>query len=156
MCTAFYFCSTLPFLQLLSDSSQLALPVSQDKFNGPTSDIEPRLEEFQSRRARVKKLSEEAFKCCHDLISRLKDASKSAQSAKVLIDYTVSIEMIRQRLERGRGEEVRVWEVCQRRENRWNLTIRLNQLEPDAEKVRDKKSIIVTVCVVCMYAYSVA
>lgn len=34
-----------------------------------------------------------------------------------------------------RVEEERVWGECDQKERRWNLSVHLNQLEPDMEKV---------------------
>ncbi len=51
------------------------------------------------------------------------------------MNYATALVAMRERLEQRRAEKGNVDEVCDRREKRWNLTIKLNQFKKDVKKV---------------------
>lgn len=98
--------------------------------------------EFQSHWARSKKLATATHTLFQDVQDRLEHASSSpspsgegAGPKRGVVDYTGARQGLEARENGLRAEEERVWSECDRRERRWNLTIHLNQLEPDVEKV---------------------
>ena len=69
------------------------------------------------------------------LIERLQASTESARKVDTVVDYTGAERELEARGDGLRALEERVWSGCERRERRWNLTIHLNQFEPDVEKV---------------------
>ena len=69
-------------------------------------------------------------------MKRLNDATKSAESAGSSVDYSSAVASIEQRLEEAKTLEEKVREVCLKREKRWRLSIQLDQLGPDIDKVQ--------------------
>ncbi len=114
--------------------------------------IEPRLVEFQGLWARSKKLASNTHNLFQDLQERLEQASSSAgtkggvaEQDRGVVDYAGPREALEVRENGLRVEEERVWSSCEQRERRWNLTVHLNQLEPDVEKV--SMCLLVILCV---------
>ena len=113
----------------------LSTPVPREKFDGPSSVVEPLLMDFQAQWGRARKLSDSTHHHCNALLEKVGGALVTAREAGSLVDYS-GAEQAMERREAGlRVEEERVWSECERRERRWNLTLYLNQFEPDVEKV---------------------
>lgn len=72
---------------------------------------------------------------CMDLQSMLLAAATVAVEVGVVMNYASAKAELKEREDKGRGEAVAVWDACERRMTRWNLTIRLNQFEGDVDKV---------------------
>lgn len=104
-------------------------------FDGPISDVEVRLEKYQSQRATVSSLATDTYDWTKVLIKRVQEASKAAEDARTVLDYSGSLDFLKTKVEQVKEEERVVLEVCSRRERRWNLSILFSQLEPDVEKV---------------------
>lgn len=110
--------------------------IPPERFDGLTNDVEPRLKDFQNRRNKVNRTAEIAFGSGEALIDRLQQASQATRNgAKNPINYAVALSSMRGKLEERRTEKREVDETCDRRENRWNLTIQLNQFKKDVKKV---------------------
>ena len=122
-------------LQLTEEFARLSSPVPHGQFNGSTSDVEPRLSSFLASWSKVCSESSVVFECCQDLVKRLKDAEKSAKSARSSVNYSSAEESIEHRLEEGKAVEWKVREICLKREKRWKLTLQFNQLGPNVDKV---------------------
>lgn len=113
-------------LQVRTSLDSLSSPVPREKFDGPQSIIEPLLAGFQAEWERTKKAAGNAHMLSQQLMESVQGL---AEGSGVNIDGVEARES-----ELGRVEE-RVWQVCEKRELRWNLAILLNQFEPDVEKV---------------------
>ena len=68
-------------------------------------------------------------------MTRLDVATKSAESAGTSVDYSSAVTSIEQRQEETKSLEEKVREVCHKREKRWRLSIQLDQLGPNVDKV---------------------
>ena len=122
-------------LQLSSELKKLDRPVPQEKFNGSSSDVEPRLEEFQSQRSKVNKIAGDAFNCCERLVGRLGNAMATAKEAGTSVNYSAALESVQRKLDALRREKERLDKLCDQREERWSLCIQLHQFRKDVQKV---------------------
>ncbi len=128
--------SLLLLTQLSSELKKVSTPISPDIFNGLSYEVRPRLDEFQGRRAKVNETAEVAFGAGETLICRLEKASQvSSDGLRSPVNYDTALIALRGRLERHGDEKRKVDETCECRENRWSLTIQLNQFEKDVKKV---------------------
>ena len=126
---------SVPLRQLSEALHDVGAPLPRDQFEGTASDVEPHLSAFLTLWSKVRCEFSEACSCCQELIKRLNDASRSAESAGSSVNYSSAEESIRQCLEEAKVLEEKVREVCVKRERRWNLSIQLEQLGPSVDKV---------------------
>lgn len=70
-----------------------------------------------------------------DLQGMLRMATSECLNMGVVLNYMNAKEELIQREEEGRVQQGEVWQECDRRELRMNLTIRLNQFELDMKEV---------------------
>ena len=94
--------------------------------------------EFQGQWSRTKKLAQATHQLFQDLQERLEVASGAGRERGGVVNYAGAREGLEGRENGLRREEEEVWSSCEQRERRWNLTIHLNQLEPNVEKVHHK------------------
>lgn len=104
--------------------------VPREKFDGPSSTIEPLLGDFQEQWGDTKMEVANTHLLCQQLVERVQ------QEAWPVVDYSGTVEALEAQENGLRVEEERAWQGCDQREHRWNLTILLNQFEPAVEKVR--------------------
>ena len=109
--------------------------IPQEKFDGASRDVEPRLENFQSQRAKVNQMADVTFSCCERLMVRLDTAMATAKEAGSSVNYSAAFESVRERLEVLTEEKKRVDDLCEQREERWKLCMHLNQFSSDVQKV---------------------
>ena len=132
-------------MQLAVDFKKISSDIPQEKFDGASKDVEPRLENFQSQRAKVSQMADVTFSCCERLMVRLETAMTTAKEAGSSVNYSAAFESVRQRLEVLTEERKRVDDLCDQREERWKLCIHLNQFSSDVQKVTE-----VTPCIVVL------
>jgi len=80
---------------------------------------------------------------CSDLLGMLRKATSEALSMGVVLDYVEAKAELAEREEKERGRQREVWQVCEHKERRLDLTIQLNQFQDDLEEVS---------CFVCAWA----
>ena len=90
--------------------------------------------ELQTQRLRAEKLASHVHQQGMDLLEMMHQASQSARESRTVVDYSSAEDMVKVKLEGMKSQE-KMWSICKQRETRWNLTLRLNQFEPDVEKV---------------------
>ena len=122
-------------MQLAADFKKISSDIPQEKFDGASKDVEPRLENFQSQRAKVSQMADVTFSCCKRLMVRLETAMTTAKEAGSSVNYSAAFESVRQRLEVLTEESKSVDDLCDQREERWKLCIHLNQFSSDVQKV---------------------
>lgn len=127
------------FLQLEALLKSLVVPITREKFDGPSSTIEPLLLEFQSLCSRAKKTSSTVHHQWVELRERLGNASALGKEAGSKVDYSAEEAREVKMDEDLQRKEAEVWAECARRERRWQLTVQLNQFEPDVDKVSYKR-----------------
>lgn len=107
------------------------------------------MRDFQAQCTRAKEMAASVHQHCVDLQSMLRAAAAEALSMGVLLDYVEAKEELVEREERGRGRQGEVWQACDWRERRLDLTIQLNQFERDVKEVRIHLPYSVCVCSFC-------
>ncbi len=97
--------------------------------------MDPLLLEFQMQCTRTRKLLSDARQQCLELVEQLNRAAESAKEVESFVGYQSEEDYLQTRMEAVNEEEERVWSLCAQRERRWSLALKLNQFEPDVEKV---------------------
>ena len=106
----------------------LASPVPRGKFEGPQHLLGPLLTEFRAQWERTKAAAANT----HLLSQQLSEGLAKSTG----VDYSKVEDDIEAKEKKLRVLEERVWQVCEKRELRWNRAIQLDQFEPDVDKVK--------------------
>ena len=64
----------------------------------------------------------------------LRKATAEALGMGVVLDYVEAKEELAKREEKERGRQEEVWQVCDRKERRLDLTMQLNQFKEDLKE----------------------
>ena len=138
-------------IQLKTELKSLSTPLPKMDFQGSSDVIELLMQEFRTQCAWAREAALSVHQLCLDLVNKLQAFSSLARKPGEEVDYSETVGELRAMEEEAKREEDNLWGACERRQRRWDLTIQLNLVQDDIDKVCVCSILYIDRHCVCVY-----